>query len=226
MNELIKIEERNGEQLVSARELHKFLEVKTRFDKWFNRMVEYGFIENIDYILVAQKRATKNPRNPYTEFNDYLLKISMAKELSMIQRNGKGKQARLYFIECERKAKEQNQIIISKPLINELMDRLKETEIRLNRLENIKTSIKSNPKMMSISEYALNKGVKIDSQHMGGIGTKAKNTSKKLGYEVGKAYSSNEATKNIYNVEILEHISFEFLKRKGQTIININVNKN
>lgn len=48
------------------------------------------------------------------------------------------------------------------------MDRLKETEIRLNRLENIKTSIKSNPKMMSISEYALNKGVKINSQHMGG----------------------------------------------------------
>ena len=224
MNELIKIEERNGEQLVSARELHKFLEVKTRFDKWFNRMCEYGFIENIDYIAIGQKRPTAQGNK--TTYMDYLLKISMAKELSMIQRNGKGKQARLYFIECERKAKEQNQIIINKPLINELMDRLKETEIRLNRLENIKTSIKSNPKMMSISEYTLNKGIKIDSQHMGGIGTKAKNTSKKLGYEVGKAYSSNGATKNIYNVEILEHIFFEFLKRKGQTIININVNKN
>ena len=224
MNELIKIEERNGEQLVSARELHKFLEVKTRFDKWFSRMCEYGFIENIDYIAIGQKRPTAQGNK--TTYMDYLLKISMAKELSMIQRNGKGKQARLYFIECERKAKEQNQIIINKPLINELMDRLKETEIRLNRLENIKTSIKSNPKMMSISEYTLNKGIKIDSQHMGGIGTKAKNTSKKLGYEVGKAYSSNGATKNIYNVEILEHIFFEFLKRKGQTIININVNKN
>ena len=166
MNELIKIEERNGEQLVSARELHKFLEVKTRFDKWFNRMCEYGFIENIDYIAIGQKRPTAQGNK--TTYMDYLLKISMAKELSMIQRNEKGKQARLYFIECERKAKEQNQIIISKPLINELMDRLKETEIRLNRLENIKTSIKSNPKMMSISEYALNKGVKINSQHMEG----------------------------------------------------------
>ena len=165
MNELIKIEERNGEQLVSARELHKFLEVKTRFDKWFNRMCEYGFIENIDYIAIGQKRPTAQGNK--TTYMDYLLKISMAKELSMIQRNGKGKQARLYFIECERKAKEQNQIIINKPLINELMDRLKETEIRLNRLENIKTSIKSNPKMMSISEYALNKGVKINSQNMG-----------------------------------------------------------
>ena len=224
MNELIKIEERNGEQLVSARELHKFLNIETRFDIWFSRMCEYGFIENQDFIAYVQKSTFANNRK-YKQM-DYLLKISMAKELSMIQRNGKGKQARLYFIECERKAKEQNQIIISKPLINELMDRLKETEIRLNRLENIKTSIKSNPKMMSISEYALNKGVKIDSQHMGGIGTKAKNTSKKLGYEVGKAYSSNGATKNIYNVEILEHIFFEFLRRKGQTIININVNKN
>ena len=224
MNELIKIEERNGEQLVSARELHKFLNIETRFDIWFSRMCEYGFIENQDFIAYVQKSTFANNRK-YKQM-DYLLKISMAKELSMIQRNEKGKQARLYFIECERKAKEQNQIIISKPLINELMDRLKETEIRLNRLENIKTSIKSNPKMMSISEYALNKGVKIDSQHMGGIGTKAKNTSKKLGYEVGKAYSSNGATKNIYNVEILEHIFFELLKRKGQTIININVNKN
>lgn len=224
MNELIKIEERNGEQLVSARELHKFLNIETRFDIWFSRMCEYGFIENQDFIAYVQKSTFANNRK-YKQM-DYLLKISMAKELSMIQRNEKGKQARLYFIECERKAKEQNQIIINKPLINELMDRLKETEIRLNRLENIKTSIKSNPKMMSISEYALNKGVKIDSQHMGGIGTKAKNTSKKLGYEVGKAYSSNGAIKNIYNVEILEHIFFEFLKRKGQTIININVNKN
>lgn len=225
MNELMKIEERNGEQLVSARELYKFLEIKARFNDWFNRMIEYGFNENIDYITITQKRVTAQGNK--TTYMDYLLKISMAKELSMIQRNGKGKQARLYFIECEKKAKEQsNQIMINKPLINELMDRLKETEIRLNRLENIKTSIKSNSKMMSISEYALNKGIKIDSQHMGGIGTKARNTSKKLGYEVGKAYSSNGATKNIYNVEILEHIFFEFLKRKGQTIININVNKN
>lgn len=101
MNELIKIEERDGKQLVSARELHEFLEIKTKFKDWFPRMCEYGFSELKDYILIAQKRATNNPKNPITEFNDYLMTVQMAKELSMIQRSQKGKEAREYFIKCE-----------------------------------------------------------------------------------------------------------------------------
>lgn len=99
MESLIKIEERNGEQLVSGRDLHEFLEVKTKFKDWFPRMCEYGFIENKDYIAVAQKRATAQGNE--TTYTDYLMKISMAKELSMLQRNERGKQAREYFIKCE-----------------------------------------------------------------------------------------------------------------------------
>ena len=97
--ELIKIEERNGEQLVSGRELHQFLEVKTKYKDWFPRMCEYGFSENKDFVTVAQKRATAQGNE--TTYFDHLMKISMAKELSMIQRNEKGKQAREYFIKCE-----------------------------------------------------------------------------------------------------------------------------
>ena len=52
MTELIKVQERDGEQLVSGRELHKFLEVATPYKKWFDRMSEYGFIENKDYLTV------------------------------------------------------------------------------------------------------------------------------------------------------------------------------
>ena len=99
MESLIKIEERNGEQLVSGRDLHEFLEMKTKFKDWFPRMCEYGFIENKDYIAVAQKRATAQGNE--TTYTDYLMKISMAKELSMLQRNERGKQAREYFIKCE-----------------------------------------------------------------------------------------------------------------------------
>ena len=99
MNELIKIEERNGEQLVSARDLHKFLEIGTQFTKWFDRMCEYGFVENKDFVAISQKRLTAQGNE--TTYTDYLMKISMAKELSMIQRNEKGKQAREYFIKCE-----------------------------------------------------------------------------------------------------------------------------
>ena len=100
--ELIKITtNEEGKQLVSARELHEFLEIKTDFRKWFPRMCEYGFEESIDYTPVK----FVHPMN-LQECTDYAISIDMAKELSMIQRTEKGKQARLYFIECEKKLKE------------------------------------------------------------------------------------------------------------------------
>lgn len=95
-----------GKTIVSARELYEQLQVNTKFNDWFKRMVEYGFIENHDFALVTQKRVTNNFKNPYTTFNDYAITIDMAKELCMIQRTPIGKQCRNYFIECERKLKE------------------------------------------------------------------------------------------------------------------------
>ena len=100
--ELIKITtNEDGQKLVSARELRDFLEIKTDFRKWFPRMCEYGFEESIDYTPVK----FVHPMN-LQECTDYAISIDMAKELSMIQRTEKGKQARLYFIECEKKLKE------------------------------------------------------------------------------------------------------------------------
>lgn len=100
--ELIKIEERNGEQLVKGRELHEFLGVKTKYIDWFNRMISYGFVENIDYITVCELSQKKEgSRIVEREVSEHYMKISMAKELAMLQRNEKGKQAREYFIKCE-----------------------------------------------------------------------------------------------------------------------------
>ncbi|MEG0471305.1 MAG: antA/AntB antirepressor family protein [Solibacillus sp.] len=92
----------NGEMTFSGRELHAFLEVGTQYTKWFERMSEYGFGENMDFVLVSQKRPTNNPRNPFTEIIDHEMTIDMAKEISMIQRNERGKQARQYFLHLER----------------------------------------------------------------------------------------------------------------------------
>lgn len=103
MVELIKIEtNEEGKRAVGARDLHEGLEVKTRFDIWFDRMCEYGFEENQDFILVVQKCTTNNPKNPTTERKDYAITLDMAKEISMIQRNEVGKKFRQYFIECEK----------------------------------------------------------------------------------------------------------------------------
>ena len=100
--ELIKVEERNGEQLVSGRELHAFLEVKTKYIDWINRMLEYGFVENVDFITFSELSQKKEgSRIVNREVANHFLKINMAKEISMLQRNEKGKQAREYFIRCE-----------------------------------------------------------------------------------------------------------------------------
>ena len=105
MKDLIKVtQNENGELLVSARNLYKGLEITDRFSRWFERMCEYGFVENEDYTGVKSSTVVNN--GAIKELQDYILKIDMAKEISMIQRNEKGKQVRKYFIETEKKLKE------------------------------------------------------------------------------------------------------------------------
>lgn len=103
MNELIRIEEKEGKQTVSARELYSgLIEGSERFSKWWNRMISYGYTENEDYFRVYQK-VRANRYGGEQKLQDYAISINMAKELCMIQKNEKGKQFRLYFIECEKK---------------------------------------------------------------------------------------------------------------------------
>lgn len=100
MDKLININTKGENITLSARELHEFLEVKTKYKDWFPRMVEYGFEENVDYRAVAQKRATA--QGNATTYIDHEIKLDMAKEIAMIQRSDKGKQARKYFLEVEK----------------------------------------------------------------------------------------------------------------------------
>lgn len=103
--ELIKVgKSAKGENIVSGRELHEFLGVKARYNDWFNRMKEYGFIENIDFAAITQKRVTAQGNE--TSYIDHVLKLDTAKEIAMIQRSEKGKQARQYFIEVEKQFKQ------------------------------------------------------------------------------------------------------------------------
>lgn len=105
MNELIKITtNESGNQVISARELHKFLESKQEFANWIkNRIDKYGFVENQDFEVFDNFINNPNGGRPLKE---YALTIDMAKELAMVEGNEKGKQARRYFIECERLAKQ------------------------------------------------------------------------------------------------------------------------
>lgn len=97
MNELLKIQvNRNQEQTVSGRELHMFLGIETPYMKWFERMLQYGFDENKDFWTKMSESTGGRPST------DHIMKLDMAKELCMLARNEKGKQARHYFLEVER----------------------------------------------------------------------------------------------------------------------------
>ena len=99
MNELIKVDFTGEKPAVSARELHEFLEVETRFNDWFSRMCEYGFTEGEDYYSFLSNRVDGLAGKPR---KDAALSIDMAKEICMIQRNEKGKLARQYFLALEK----------------------------------------------------------------------------------------------------------------------------
>ena len=124
MKELIKVTTNDkGQQLVSARELHEFLEVKKDFTDWFKyRVAQYGFEENLDFTPILGKSTGGRPSK------DFAIKIEMAKELSMVENNEKGKQARKYFIECEKIVKNKpNSITVTEnaAIANEYMKLLK-----------------------------------------------------------------------------------------------------
>jgi len=87
---------------VNARDLHRFLEVKDGFAHWIiDRIQQYGFVEHRDFEVMGNL-----PQNPQggRPSKEYALTLGMAKELSMVERNEKGKLARAYFIDMEKKA--------------------------------------------------------------------------------------------------------------------------
>lgn len=96
MQEIQIKQNENLEPVISGRQLHDFLEVGTAYDVWIKRMMEYGFTEEIDFSSFLMESTGGRPST------DHLLKLDMAKELSMIQRTEKGKQARQYFIQVEK----------------------------------------------------------------------------------------------------------------------------
>lgn len=102
MQDLIKVEiNENQEPVVNGRELHKVLGIETPYRIWFPRMCEYGFSENVDYVEIVERADVQNCSRAYEQKN-HAIKLDMAKEIAMIQRNENGKKVRQYFIQVEK----------------------------------------------------------------------------------------------------------------------------
>jgi len=139
MNELMKIEQVEGIETVNARELYEFLESKQDFSTWIkNRIEKYGFKKDIDFVtidrVVEQSSGAKH-------LIEYYLSLDMAKHLTMLDDNEKGKVARQYFLRCEKVAKTINTKEIAKirnefdQIKNELFEKYNDYTIRLELLE-------------------------------------------------------------------------------------------
>ena len=150
MNDLIPVtQNENMEPVISGRELHKFLEVDSNYTTWFERMKEYGFTEEVDFIpfffFSSEGRRQK----------DHVLQIDMAKELSMLARNEKGKIARKYFIEIEKEYNSPDKIMARALMIaNSTIAELKPKADYFDRLvdRNLLLSFRDTAKGLGIKE--------------------------------------------------------------------------
>ncbi|MDD3415961.1 MAG: phage antirepressor KilAC domain-containing protein [Lachnospiraceae bacterium] len=102
MKELIRINYESENPTILGRDLHRVLEVETPYHKWFPRMCDYGFSENVDYMTVDKNVLRADGTLMPQVQRDHQLTVDMAKEVCMIQRTPKGKQCRQYFIDLEK----------------------------------------------------------------------------------------------------------------------------
>lgn len=205
MNELIKISEHNGQQVVSARDLHDFLGSKKQFGDWIaHRVKKYGLIENQDYVTFSLNGEKGRPTV------EYALSLDAAKELSMVEGNARGKEARKYFIECEKELK----VLAPKPMtIEEIamvsLKGIMETKERMNTIEHkVKVleaqTITSSVDYFTIAGYASLIGKKVDVPTAAKIGRKATTLCGTLGCFTGAVKDSRWGKVKTYPEEVLK----------------------
>lgn len=205
MNELIKVENRAGIETVNARELHKFLEVASRFNDWIKARIEkYDFIANEDYIVLTEKLVSGN--NAVSK--NYYISLDMAKELSMVENNEKGKQARKYFIELEKESKkilspaefmvQQSQILLAQE--KELI----KINTRLNEVEAKQLTI--NKDYYSIIGWCNLYHIKVSISDANSLGRLCAKASRAQNIPIDKIHDPRFGQINAYHKDILTEV--------------------
>lgn len=138
MNALIPLTDNDGVQSVMGRDLHQFVESKEPYTRWIARHIEkYGFIAGQDFMTKMSESSGGRPSE------NHVLTMDMAKELSMVQNNERGRQARQYFIECERRAKQPDGELSRLDLLQMAMDSEKQRIALESRNKELEAPAKS-----------------------------------------------------------------------------------
>lgn len=197
-NELIKVREENGKKVVSARELHEFLEIKKHMTQWIKTYIGdnncYGFEENVDYQRIDVE---VNPTNNIPVV-DYALTLEMSKELAMLSKSEKGKQARKYFIECERIAKDVSQVALS----NQYQELIIPIKAELDKVFNEKIS-----ELSTLASNIKDGTTKMELQ--GNINHRPSHKSKIRWFNIIKKQVASQEDREIVKEMILGHFGAE-----------------
>lgn len=196
MKELIPFVEQNGQKMVSAKILHQFLGCRKHFSDWFkHRIQKYKLEPGVDFMPIASlpgdaKRSSHNAV-------DYALTITCAKELSMVEANEKGKQARQYFI-----TKEQHFNMLQ----DGLAGMLQETQRRLAELEQRMQLALPESQVFSIMGYARLYHHALHLQEAIKLGKKARKLSEERGVSIGLVSDPRFGKVNTYHQDILKEV--------------------
>lgn len=182
-NELIPTHSsQDGNLLVGGRDLHEFLESSERYSKWFERMLSYGFVEGVDYTPYRKV----HPQNKQ-EITDHALTIEMAKEIAMLQRNEKGKMARIYFLELERRWNSPEMVMKrAMDYLNQRIEKLQTENLVLTQQNN-----ELKPKATYYDMVLQNKSLLSVSKIAKDYGMSARALNKKL-HELGVQYKQGD----------------------------------
>nr|DAL70738.1 MAG TPA: antirepressor protein [Caudoviricetes sp.] len=174
MSELIPINYNGKEPTVSARELHKSLEISKRFSAWFETNSQ-GFIENEDYTSVLTGTEVQNNGGvQIRELQDYSLSVDMAKHICLMSRTEKGKECRQYLIDLEKAWNTPEQVFaralkMADQTIAKLKDSVKSLSTEVNMKNQIIGELKpkadyydeilNNPGLVTITQIAKDYGM-------------------------------------------------------------------
>lgn len=158
VNELFNLKEnQDGTVAVSGRELHKGLEIQTPYKQWIDRMIDYGFEVNTDYIIMSEKVHTQKSVRAYEQEN-HIMSLDMGKEIAMIQRSDAGKNIRRYFIEIEKSYRQQKPLSTADQ-IKLIAQGNSELNERIDTVEDEITDIRENTKLDAGEYGAIAKAV-------------------------------------------------------------------
>lgn len=196
MSDLIKIEEKDGKQLVSAKELYKNLGLASQhYAKWYEKnLISNDFaINGEDYIELPQRGRSK----------DFAITIDFAKRISMMSKTEKGEEIRKYFIECESIAKDMKEINLKPKLPSNLKEAYlalaqaeEEKEMLLIQNENLNTVLDNLLEWVSIIKVCEHNKVKETMFNW----RKLKSKSNELGYQIKRAESPRFGYMNLYHI--------------------------